>query len=156
MIFLITFVLAYSMTKRCRNCINLFPCIFVGFICNGFTVKWWRFDQDNWRLHEKRMQEGKQSGQVPTQYSLSSKVTRNLDSRLAPITNDLRSSHVLPKIVTFCIPITHTIYTHSYYIYPHYSQKWWGAYWEKNPKRGFYNTPTLLKKELFILREKSL
>ena len=57
------------------------------------------------------MQEGKQSGQVPTQYSLSSKVTRNLDSRLAPVTNDLRSSHVLPKIVTFCIRITHTIYT---------------------------------------------
>ena len=57
------------------------------------------------------MQEGKRLGQVPTQYSLSSKVTRNLDSRLAPITNGLQSSHVLPKIVTFHIPITHTIYT---------------------------------------------
>ena len=27
---------------------------------------------------------------------------------------------------------------------------------EKNPKRGFYNTPTSLERELLILREKSL
>ena len=26
--------------KKCCNCINLFPCIFVGFICNGFSIKW--------------------------------------------------------------------------------------------------------------------
>ena len=30
--------------KKCCNCINLFPCIFVGFICIGFSIKWWRFD----------------------------------------------------------------------------------------------------------------
>ena len=24
--------------KKCCNCINLFPCIFVGFICNGFSI----------------------------------------------------------------------------------------------------------------------
>ena len=45
--FLITFVLAYSMTKRCYYFINLFPCIFVGFICIGFSIKWWRFDLDS-------------------------------------------------------------------------------------------------------------
>ena len=26
--------------KKCCNCINLFPCIFVGFICNEFSIKW--------------------------------------------------------------------------------------------------------------------
>ena len=32
-----------------------------------------------------------------------------------------------------------------------------GAYWEKkNPKKSFYNTPTLLERKLLILREKSL
>ena len=45
---------------------------------------------------------------------------------------------------------------HLYYIYPHYPQKWQRAYWEKNPKKGFYNTTTLLERELLILREKSL
>ena len=33
--------------KKFCNCINLFPYIFEGFICNGFSIKWWRFDQDN-------------------------------------------------------------------------------------------------------------
>ena len=47
----------------------------------------------------------------PSQYSLFRKVTRNLDSRLAPVASDPRSSPVLLKIVTFLIPITHTIYT---------------------------------------------
>ena len=26
--------------KNCCNCINLFPYIFVEFICNGFSIKW--------------------------------------------------------------------------------------------------------------------
>ena len=47
----------------------------------------------------------------PSQYSLFRKVTRDLDSRLAPVASDPRSSPVLLKIVTFLIPITHTIYT---------------------------------------------
>ena len=25
--------------KKCCNCINLFPCIFVGFYCIGFSIK---------------------------------------------------------------------------------------------------------------------
>ena len=81
------------------------------FICNGFSIKWWIFDQDNWRSHEKHMQEGEQSSQVPALYSLSKKVTHNLDLRLALVASDPRSSLVLLKIVTFRISITHTIYT---------------------------------------------
>ena len=45
------------------------------------------------------------------QYNLSRKVTRNLDSQLAPVTSDPRSSLILLKIVTFRIPITYTRYT---------------------------------------------
>ena len=33
--------------KKCCICINLFPCIFVGFICNRFSIEWWRFVQDS-------------------------------------------------------------------------------------------------------------
>ena len=44
--------------KKCCNYINLFSYIFVGFICNGFNIKRWRFDQDSWRSYEKHMQEG--------------------------------------------------------------------------------------------------
>ena len=52
----------------------------------------------------------------PAQYSLSRRVTRDLDLRLEPIASDQRSSPVLLKVVIFRIPITHTIY-------PHYPQK---------------------------------
>ena len=45
------------------------------------------------------------------QYSLSRRLTRDLDLRLALVESDPRSSLVLLKIVTFRIPITHTIYT---------------------------------------------
>ena len=47
----------------------------------------------------------------PAQYNLSRRLTHDLNSRLAPITSDPRSSPILLKIVTFRIPITHTIYT---------------------------------------------
>ena len=57
------------------------------------------------------MQEGEQSSQVPAQYSLSRKVTLNLDLQLALVTSNLRNSPVLLKIMTFHIPITHTICT---------------------------------------------
>ena len=39
------------------------------------------------------------------------RVTRDLDLQLTPVASDLRIAHVLLKIVTFHIPITHTIYT---------------------------------------------
>jgi len=37
----------YSMTKSIVIVLILFPCIFVVFICNGFSIKWRRFDQDS-------------------------------------------------------------------------------------------------------------
>ena len=120
------------------------------FICNGFSIKWWIFDQDNWRSHDKHMQEGEQSSQVPALYSLSKKVTHNLDLRLALVASDPRSSLVLLKIVTFRISITHTIYT----LITHRNDE--EPIERKNPKKGLYNTPTSLERELLILREKSL
>jgi len=94
--------------KNCCNCINLFPYIFVGFICNGFSIKWLRFDQDICRSHEKHMQEGEQLGQVSSLVQLVQEV--NLRLRFTPVTSHPRSSRLFLKIVTFHIPITHTIY----------------------------------------------
>ena len=45
------------------------------------------------------------------QYSLSMRVTCDLDLQLTPVASDPRIAHVLLKIVTFHILFTHTIYT---------------------------------------------
>ena len=52
----------------------------------------------------------------PTQYSMSRRVTHDLDSQLAPVASDPRSAPILLKIVTFRILFTPSIY-------PHYPQK---------------------------------
>ena len=52
----------------------------------------------------------------PTQYSMSRRVTRDLDSQLAPVASDPRGAPILLKIVTFRILFTPSIY-------PHYPQK---------------------------------
>ena len=115
LVILSKFMLSYNFSHKCWlipnkkfcNCINLFPCIFVGFIYNGFSIKWWKFDQDSWRSYEKHMQEGEQSGQV----SISIQLVQGVNSRLTPVTSDPWSFLVLLKIMTFHISITHTIYT---------------------------------------------
>ena len=47
----------------------------------------------------------------PAQYSLSRKVTRDLDLQLALVVSDPRCTPILLKIVTFLFLFTHTIYT---------------------------------------------
>ena len=54
----------------------------------------------------------------PSQYSLFRKVTRNLDSRLAPVASDPRGFPVFTENCDFSY--SH----HSYYIYPYYPKKW--------------------------------
>ena len=50
----------------------------------------------------------------PTQYSMSRRITRDLDSQLAPVASDSRSAPILLKIVTFRILFTpvYTFITH--------------------------------------------
>ena len=47
----------------------------------------------------------------PAQYSLSRKVTHDLDLQLALVVSDPRCTPILLKIVTFLFLFTHTIYT---------------------------------------------
>ena len=86
----------------------------------------------------------------PAQYSLSRKVTHDLDLQLAPVASD---GMKFPHFIENC---DFSYSYHSYYIYPHYPHKLIRAYLEKNPKKSFYNTPTSLEREVLILREKSL
>ena len=64
----------------------------------------------------------------------------------------IQKARVIHQNALCCRKMTFHIPHVPYYKYPHYAQKWCGAYWEKNPKKIFYNTPTLLERELFILR----
>ena len=54
-------MLALFHDKKCCNCINFIPCILWEFICNGFSTKWWRFDQDSEKSHEEHMPEVEES-----------------------------------------------------------------------------------------------
>ena len=96
--------------KKCYNCINLFPCIFVRFICNGFSIKWWRFDQDNWKSHNKHMQEGEQSGQV----SSSVQPFQEVNSRLGFATCTSRERPVMFPYLTENCDFSYS--HHLYYI----------------------------------------
>ena len=102
MIFLITLVLAYSMTKSV---------VIVRFIVMGLVLS----GEDLINTAEGHMRSTcrkvNSQARCPAQYNLSRRLTRDLDSQLAPVASDLRSSSVLLKIVTFHIPITHTIHT---------------------------------------------
>ena len=150
MIFLITLVLGYSMTKS----VVIILIYFLIFLWDLFAMGLILSGEDLIKTAEGHMRSTcrkvNSQARCPAQYSLSRKLTCNLDSRLALVLSDLRSSPVLLKIVTFCIPISYTIYT----LITHINGK--ELIERKKPRRGFYNTPTLLKRELLILREKSL
>ena len=97
--------------KKCCNCINLFPYtlwdLFVmGLVLSGeYLIK---IAKGHIRNTCRKVNS---QARCPAQYSLSRRLSCDLDSWLAPITSDPRSSHVLLEIVNIRIPITHTIYT---------------------------------------------
>ena len=111
MIFLITFVLAYSMTKS----VIIALIYFLIFLWDLFVMGLVFSGEDLIKIAEGHMRSTCRKvnnlARCPAQYSLSRRLTRDLDSRLAPVVSDPRSSLVLLKIVTFRIPITYTIYT---------------------------------------------
>ena len=97
--------------KKCCNCINLFPYFLwdlfvIGLVLSGeYLIK---IVEGHMRSTCRKVYSQARS---LAQYSLSRRLSRDLDSRLAPVASDPRSSHVLLEIVNIRIPITHTIYT---------------------------------------------
>ena len=97
--------------KKCCNCINLFPYtlwdLFVmGLVLSGeYLIK---IAKGHIRNTCRKVNS---QARCPAQYSLSRRLSRDLDLRLAPVANDPQSSPVLLEIMTFRILITHTIYT---------------------------------------------
>ena len=150
MIFLVTLVLAYSITKsiaiaKIYFLVFLWDLFVMGLVWSGENLI--KTTEGHKRSTCKRVNS---QARCLAQYSLSKRVTRDLDSWLATVASDPQSSPVLLKIVTFRILFTPTIYTLITY------RNGKEPIEKKNPIRGFYNTPTLLERELFILREKSL
>ena len=82
-------------------------------------------------------------------YSLAWQLTYNSFQSRGPVAR-------VPCVVQNLLFTFHFIPYYKYlYIHEMYGTEK-GAYWEKNPKKGFYNTPTFLERRLLILREKSL
>ena len=111
MIFLITLVLAYSITKS----VVIALIYFLVFLWDLFVMGLVLSSEDLIKTVEGHMRSTcrKMNSQerYPTQYNLSRRLSHDLDLRLALVASNLWSSLVLLKIVTFRIPITHTIYT---------------------------------------------
>ena len=111
MIFLITLVLAYSMI----NSVVIALIYFLVFLWDLFVMGLGFSGEDLIKIAEGHMRSTCRKvnnlARCPAQYSLPKRLTRDLDSRLALVASDPRSSPILLNIVTFCIPITHTIYT---------------------------------------------
>ena len=106
--------------------------VFVGFNCNGFSLKWWWFDQENWRSHEKHMPES-----VSWLISRLGQLTR-WTVRCTDSWNFRCDSYPLD----------------SYYIYHHYLQNCKEAIQIVNP-REVSITPTILERATHSLSENS-
>ena len=111
MIFLIKLVLAYSITKN----VVIALIYFLVFLWDLFVMGLVLSSEDLIKTVERHMgstcRKMNSQERYPTQYSLSRRLSRDLDLQLALVTSNPQSSLVLLKIVTFRIPITHTIYT---------------------------------------------
>ena len=111
MVFHITFMLAYSITKNCCNYINLFPCILWDFILLALVLSWWRL------LKELISQHGSQVVQ-PTNvtwgaHAGSWRVSEFRDSsrELAKSRDDPRNALTVRILSMTLILFTHIIYT---------------------------------------------
>ena len=151
MIFIITLVLVYSMTKS----VVIALIYFLVFLSDLFVMGLVLSGEDLIKIAKGHMRSTcrklNSQARCLTQYSLSRKVICDLDLRFASVVSDMQSSPVLLKIVTFCFPITHTIYTLI-------THKNCGEPIERKTLRDVFAThpPYERERELFILREKSL
>ena len=111
MIFLITLVLPYSMTKS----VVIALIYFLVFLSDLFVMGLVLSGEDLIKIAKGHMRSTcrklNSQARCLTQYSLSRQVIHDLDSRFASVVSDLQSSPVLLKMVTFCFPISHTNYT---------------------------------------------
>ena len=111
MIFLITLVLAYSMTKS----VVVALIYFLIFLWDLFVMSLVLSGENLIKIAKGHMRSTcrkvNNQARCPAQYILSRRLTHDLDLQLAPVASDAWSSPILLKIVTFRIHITYTIYT---------------------------------------------
>ena len=111
MIFFIILVLAYSMTKSVIIALIYFLIFLWDLFVMGLVLSSEYLIKTVEGHMRSTCRKVYSQARSLAQYSLSRRLSRDLDSRLAPVASDPRSSHVLLEIVNIRIPITHTIYT---------------------------------------------
>ena len=132
MIYNYVLLLALFHDKKCCNCINLFPCIFVGFYCIGFSIKSReKYMTGSWRVvPDCQFQECL----VGKAFPWDTHETFYLEDFLVWLS--------CPSPILY-IPLLPTEIVRR-------------PFREKNPKYVFYNTHThLLERVLLIVSEKS-
>ena len=142
MVFHITFMLALFHDKKCCNCINLFPSILWDLFVMSLVLSWSRL------LKKLILQLGSRVVQ-PTKViwgaharSWRVNVFCNLSRDLANSWDDPRNALTVEILSVTLIPFTHTIYTLI-------THKIVRRLYKRKPKRGFYNTPTLLERATY-------
>ena len=121
----------------------------MGFICNGFSIKWWRFDQDS-KSHMRSTCQ-KLKSQVPAmevEESCASCASCFRNSSDPQVTHEF---HWLENFLVWPICPSLILYIPSLSI-----EMVRSLLKEKNPKKGFYNTPTLLERESYSFLERNL
>ena len=139
MVFHIIFMLALFHDKKCCNCIKLFPSILWDLFVISLVISWSRL------LKKLISQLGSRVVQlVKVTWGAHARswrvnVFRNLSCDLANSWDDPRNALTVEILSVTLIPFTHTIYTLI-------THKIVRRLFKRKPKRGFYNTLTLLER----------
>ena len=142
-------MLAYSMTKRRYNCINLFPCILWEFIVRDECERMREIAQEMYKsaigswLNEPRncymwgahARTWRVRPAVTTKYSRCTWLSRALG-------HDLHQPRVSCELPLFGWKCDFSYSPQTHYIYPHhYPQKLKRDHWEKNHREVFTTHP---------------
>ena len=135
-------MLALFHDKKCCNFINLFPSILWDLFVMSLVLSWSNLLK---KLISQLGSQVVQPAKVTWGAQVGSwrvNVFRNLSRDLANSWDDPRNALTVEILSVTLIPFTHTIYT----IITHKIVR---RLYKRKPKRGFYNTPTLLERATY-------
>ena len=107
------FMLALFRDKKCCNCFNFVPCIFVGFYCIGFGI----------RLVKNRAWIEEQLDFTKSSWEANPRKSHASLEDFASISWVRHSCEIPAKLSTLRIFKCDFLTLHPYYIYPYYPQK---------------------------------
>ena len=132
-------MLALFHNKRCYNCINLFPSILWDLFVMSLVLSWSRLLKKLIKQLGSRVVQPAKVTWGAHAGSWRVNVFHNLSRDLANSWDDPRNALTVEILSVTLIPFTHTTYTLI-------THKIVRRLFKRKPKRGFYNTPTLLER----------